>query len=116
MILWLFYIIIDAIANWYMIEKKKSVPDYLPMTLFRGLMLIVIGSLVFHTTLENVWQWILFSTTSFWLLFDILINLLRGKNIFYRGENSAVDKFGRKYPAVYFILKLTALLILIYQL
>jgi len=114
MILWLFYIVLDALVNWYIIEKRKIVPNYIQLTIVRGWAFILIGIAINLQEWQLLW-WFLFTATSFWLLFDILINLFRGKNIFYRGENSMIDKFGTKYPAVYFLLKLTALLILIYQ-
>jgi len=114
MILWIIYIVLDALVNWYIIEKKKIVPNYIQLMIFRGWAFILIGIAINLQEWQLLW-WFLFTTTSFWLLFDILINLFRGKNIFYRGENSMIDKFGRKYHSVYFLLKLTALLILIYQ-
>ena len=64
-------------------------------------------------TPEQFWQWIGYTSCSFWLLFDPLINLFRGKKLFYRGENSFIDGIGRKYPVLYFMFKAIALGLLI---
>lgn len=105
MILWIIYIVIDAIFNWWWIEKKKSVPDYIWLSIGRWMMMIVTGiSIPIENEIEMGW-WVLYTGTSFWILFDLLINRFRNKPLFYRGENSKIDQFGNKYPVLYFILK-----------
>lgn len=113
MILWFIYILIDAFINWYWIEKRKTVPNYMILTIVRGWFFIVIGITV-PITPDIFLEWLAFTTCSFWVLFDITLNLLRGKKIIYLGENSFIDSLGRKYPIPFLIAKCAAILTTFY--
>jgi hypothetical protein len=109
MILWLIYILLDAGFNWWLIEKKKTEPDYLWLTIGRWFFMILTGISVPIEDEAGLGLWVLYTSTSFWIFFDLLINWFRKKPVFYRGENSKIDQFGNKFPIPYFILKLAAL-------
>jgi hypothetical protein len=105
---WILYILLDALVNWYWIEKLKKIPNYLTSTIVRGWFFIVIGITV-PVTPETFIAWFLFTTCSFWVLFDLILNKLRGKPWNYLGENSFIDSIGKKHPSVYWIAKIVAL-------
>jgi len=65
MILWIFYIILDALVNWYIIEKKKVVPNYIQ------LMIAYSGVRIFFTG-ERIVRLISWGTST--LLFISFLN------------------------------------------
>lgn len=113
MIYWILYIVIDALVNWYWIEKLKSVPNYIMLTIVRAWFFILVGITV-PVEPDTFLDWLLFTTCSFWVFFDILLNTLRGKKWNYLGENSFIDGLGHKYPIPYWIAKILALGTIIY--
>ena len=114
-LLWLIYILIDAVVNWYTIEKKKQVPDYLLMTIIRGMIAILFGAFALDLQQHKLWPFLGFTAGSFWLLFDPILNLMRGKSLFYVGTNAQLDKFGLKYPILYWGLKVAVTVLTIYS-
>lgn len=110
--IWGIYIFLDALVNWFWIEHKRQVPNYPVMTITRGWFLILTG-IYYDINDSTIFWWITFCVFSFWVFFDAILNTLRGDNIFYIGTNSKIDKFGRKNPELYFVLKVIALLITI---
>jgi hypothetical protein len=111
--IWITYIFIDALFNWYLIERRKTVPNYVQLTLVRGIAAILYGAFILDVQEGQLLQWFLLTACSFWILFDILINLFRGKYIFYIGTNSKIDQFGIRFPLLYWLLKLICLTLLI---
>ncbi|MEM5811094.1 MAG: hypothetical protein QXP66_04325 [Candidatus Aenigmatarchaeota archaeon] len=64
--------------------------------------------------LEQYFYLVVFQTSSFWLFFDLTLNLLRKKDIFYLGENSLIDKlFKRMGKVVLIFAKIIVLVICI---
>lgn len=112
--IWLLYILTEVIINWYLIEKKKTEPNYLQLTMIRGIAFILYGVLVDVKTYTEIIQLFLYCTASFWLLFDIGINLFRRKHIFYLGTNAKIDNFGRLYPYIYWTIKSTYIILAVY--
>lgn len=112
---WLLFILAEVLRNYILIEKYKTRPDYVKSFLIRGIAAITHASLVMGV--EN-WSEavpvLLFQTTSFWLLFDPALNLLRGKELMYRGKNSGwLDKLPVKiYWSLKFIALITFLILL----
>jgi hypothetical protein len=112
LLVWLLYILGDAVANWYMIEKKKISPHHGYMTVFRGWFAIMFGILI-DTQADELLFFLGYTMGAFWLLFDPLLNLMRGKKFFYIGETAAIDKLGGKYPILYWTFKIIILIITI---
>jgi hypothetical protein len=69
------------------IDRKGKKPNYLIVNILRGIAAIVHGAIFFSgDTWENRHEWtdyatlILFQLTSFWLLFEVGLNLIRIQN------------------------------------
>lgn len=113
--LWLAYIIAEIFIHYYIIEIKKKRPFYLHFFLQRGIMAILHGVLYLwlcferygiETVMKDYLPLFLFQVTSFWLLFDLGLNLIRGKEWRHKGKNSGwLDKIPFK---LYWGLKIIA--------
>ncbi len=101
MITWLAIIALEIVRNWYVIERKKQTPDYHTSVIFRFLALLVVNALV----APNPFFWA-FQVFSFWVLFDIGLNLVRRKPLFYLGENSYIDRTSNKSPITVWLAKI----------
>lgn len=117
LLLWLAYIAVDVWTNYVIIEKNDSRPNYLLMNIVRGCVFIVYGAFIWDTQADLRTLYIfIFCTTSFWILFDISLNLSRGKHILYLGKESGwVDRFGFKHPVIYYLGKVCALAALVFS-
>ncbi len=103
LLLWL----IPIAANVYM-DRKGRKPNYIQMFLLRG-MAAILHAILFNP--HNVYDWLpilIFQVTSFWLIFEIALNLVRGKHFLYydhlEGDSGYIDRFfawaGEKFHAV----------------
>lgn len=119
MLYWIIAIGIEVCRNYYLIEKLKERPNYLTsfgIRCFLGLLAII---LTFGdqfdpvvTGIKDYIPYIIFQVTSFWLLFDIFLNLSRDRPIGYKGKNSGwLDKLPTAY---YWLFKGIALITMIY--
>jgi hypothetical protein len=109
MIYWILFIAVDIIGNYFVIEVKKSRPNYLQLFTIRGIAAIVHGSLIMHA---QTYYWIPilgFQLASHFTLFSPGLNLARPSirrkhNWFtYRGKDSGwLDSIANgNYPWVY---------------
>lgn len=118
MILWILYIFVDALINWFIIEKKKINPNHIMLTIFRGWAFIGLG-IALDIKPDEILEWFIFCAGSFWVLFDPILNKLRGKALTYVGKlgdeggDSESEKFGVKNPKLYWISKALALVAVI---
>lgn len=113
--LWLLYIAADVWTNYVIIEKNNSRPNYLLLNIVRGAAFILYGAFVWDFQAE-VWyvNIFLFCVTSFWLCFDLSLNIARKKHPFYIGAESGwIDQWGFKNRGLYYVCKLFALVLLI---
>jgi hypothetical protein len=85
----------------------KTIPNYVVSTIVRGWFFILVGIMV-AVTPETFLEWLLFTTCSFWVIFDLALNLLRRKKWNYLGENSFIDGLGLKYPIPFWVCKFLA--------
>jgi hypothetical protein len=108
--LWFLYIIGEAFTQGYLFKKdEKFDPDYRILWIFRG------GASIFHGVALQVVDWrdygfvVGFQLCTFWILFDLILNRLRGKKWNYIGgeDSSAFDRI-KLIP--YWILKSFALI------
>jgi hypothetical protein len=112
MIIWLIIILLEAYRNWHIIEVQKFRPNYLQSFILRGIVAIFHGIYMGVTEPANWYPVLIFQVSSFWLLFDLTLNVLRGKSIFYKGKNSGwLDKLPL---SIYWTLKAIVLISLIY--
>ena len=119
MIYWLSYIASCIAYNWYRIEKRGIEPTYFNSNWARGVFGIVglvitypyFDPLGDYTTIWKAMPVVGYEMSSFYLLFDPILNILRGKPVLYRGKTSGyLDKLGTTY---YITLKVFTLIILI---
>ena len=118
LILWVAYIAGDVYYNYYTIEKKGQRPNYLLMNIVRGMAFILYGAFIWDTQYEwRTFFIFLYCVTSFWLLFDLSLNIARKKHPFYIGKESGwIDQYGFKNPGMYYVGKVVALVLLIWSL
>lgn len=107
---WILYPIMEAIIQSYLIEEKNWKPNYLMLFTIRGMFSIV------HGIIMNVepYPWydypvvVLFQCFTFWIVFDVVLNVLRGKEVEYRGKTSGwLDRLIPEF--LYWTLKTLAL-------
>ena len=105
--LWFLFIGLEVYRNWYIIEKKKSKPDYLQSFILRGMAAILHGVFL---DVQNTAEWVpilAFQLCSFWVLFDLFLNFVRGKEIFHIGTANWIDKYLGKSD-MYWVFKVFA--------
>lgn len=78
LLLWLIPIGINVYA-----DKDGRKPNYLLMFILRGMAAILHGVLFNPQNMGDYWPVLLFQVTSFWLIFEIALNLVRGRAVFY---------------------------------
>lgn len=109
-LLWLLVPMAFAVADWYQIEKKGKYINHLVEFILRGIVAIVYGGLVFDAQPGAHGAYVLlFEISSFYLLFEFLLNILRRKGIAYLGKEAAIDKFLSRRRWLYWTLKLAVL-------
>jgi hypothetical protein len=115
MLWWLLYIAFDIAVNYYVIEIRKTRPHYGHLRVMRGGASIIHASLIMQViSLQEYGPILLFHLTSFWSLFDPILNKLRKKLLTYRGKNSGwIDRLPEE---VYWPAKVIVLIIFLFQL
>lgn len=84
--LWFLFIAAEVWRNYYIIEKRKSVPNYLQSFIIRGMASILHGIAVGVLNTKEYGLLLVFQCCSFWIIFDIALNLSRGKSPIHRGK------------------------------
>lgn len=115
---WITVIEAKAVHDWHRIEKLKK-------KIYHGFEIGVVAIIaVLHQGLSGVnkieeWELagtiLIFQLSSFYLLFDLSLNLMRRKEIFYVGNTSAIDKFMWRYPAIHLGAKVFCLVFVIWS-
>lgn len=120
MIIWLLFILAEVYRNYYMIEKQKSSPNYGISFVLRAMAAIAHGIYMdvrYDIYPDNMWDYtywesvlillplLIFQTTTFYLLFDPLLNYTRKKPFNDIGEANWLDRFGQKHPKAYWTFK-----------
>ena len=86
-------VIAASISQWYIIEKRKKYPN---KTLWFSIRIILAGLFLWLFIRDGyVWYWALsYLVFVFWLPFNVILNLLRGKPLTYLSpKNSVLDKW-----------------------
>lgn len=88
----------ELVTDYIRIEKRKKednheadIPVRIAMCLGAGLLLKVLG----YT--DTIFQGTFFSGAAF-ILFDPVLNILRGKNVFHKGKNTLDKLWGQTPP------------------
>ncbi len=106
-------------------DRKGRKPDYLVMFILRGCAAILYLGWVWDAQggyhliedVVNLTPLVMFMVTSWWLFFEVGLNLVRGKNLLYfdtvERDSGWIDKFFAKYQKLHTPTKLFALLIML---
>ena len=115
LLLWLIPIGLNVYA-----DKDGRKPNYLLMFVLRGIAAILHGVLFNPQDMADYWPVFLFQVTSFWILFEIALNLVRGREVFYydRKEKDSgwIDKlFAWAGPFWHIIAKIVATILMVWS-
>lgn len=110
-----------AIYNWYQIEKQHKYPKH-----GRQIAIVAIIALIYQAlsgvNKSSEWELaltiLLYQATSYWFLFDALLNLMRGKHLLYIGipdkDDALTDQFFFKFPSAYTWSKICMIPLIVY--
>jgi hypothetical protein len=115
LLLWLIPIGLNVYA-----DKDGRKPNYLMMFVLRGAAAIIHGVLFNPQNMTDYWPLFLFQVTSFWLIFEIALNIVRGREVFYydRKEKDSgwIDRlFAWAGPVWHFIAKLITFALMVWS-
>lgn len=116
------YLIVPILNAWF--DRKGPKRFYLVVNILRAISMIVHASLVMqaqggylvfdYNALRN-YAIFGFYLTSYWLVFEIVLNFLRNKPLLYydrkEGDSGYIDRFFTKYPKLHLPAKILALII-----
>jgi len=92
LLLWL----LPIVGNVYL-DRTGRKPNYLIMFILRGMAAILHGILFNPHNLYDYLPIFIFQITSFWIVFEISLNLVRGKHWLYydhsEGDSGIIDRF-----------------------
>jgi hypothetical protein len=99
--IWLLFVVLQAVWHWYIIEKRKQSPNHYLHFCIRLSVASVLCS--YRNYLFDLYWFIdlIFYGVMFSVCFDMLLNKLRRKKIFYVGTTSVLDKLFSKSPNHY---------------
>lgn len=97
-------VILETVAHWFIIERCKEDPkDNIAFTFTRTVLYIALGTAwagpAYQWTIEYViilLSWVGIIVAVRWVLFDYVLNLLRGKPFFYLGDKTWDDRLEAK--------------------
>lgn len=115
LLLWLIPIGLNVYA-----DKDGRKPNYLMMFVLRGMAAILHGVLFNPQNMGDYWPVLLFQVTSFWLIFEIALNIVRGREVFYydtkEKDSGWLDRlFAWAGPFWHFFAKLVTFALLIWS-
>ena len=96
MIPYLIFIFLSAFIDYEHISNKQYFIDHTSRFALRFIVTIMAS--------ETVVDFIVYGLL-FWLLFDVILNILMKRSIFYVGNTAWIDKKFNKYPKVYFAIR-----------
>ncbi|MES1221183.1 MAG: hypothetical protein ABUT20_37125 [Bacteroidota bacterium] len=100
LLIWFAFILAHAVRDYYLIEKMKTKPVYWRSFIYRATFSIGYTFLLFDV--HNLYHYLVlltFQATSFWVLFNMLLNVFRGEHPLYVGRHSGyIDSFLYKWP------------------
>jgi len=112
LLIWLLYPIIEASIQAYLIEKKNWKPNYIQLFLIRGFCAIIFGGVILQLEygFTQFAIWLTWCTTSFYIVFNPLLNRLRDKPFDYRGKESGWLDSLLKHDLAYWAFYLTCVI------
>lgn len=88
LLLWLVFIAAEVYRNYRIIEINKGKPSYLHSFVVRGMAAIIHGVLFDPHNMAEYLPVFIYQVTSFWILFDLILNWMREKPMLYLGKES----------------------------
>lgn len=93
MILWAAVVVLAAVSQWFIIERLEKFPKKTYWFIAR----VIVAGIFLELFIRQgyVWYWaVCYLVFVFWLPFNVILNLLRGKGLIYLSpENSKIDKW-----------------------
>jgi hypothetical protein len=106
LLIWLLFPTANAVLDWYIIERDKKPIDHLVEFIFRGFAVILYGALVFDAQAgTHGFAVIAYEVCSFYIVFELVLNELRGKPWNYLGNTAMLDKILSRRRWLYYALK-----------
>jgi hypothetical protein len=103
---WLALILVNVYIDWRLIKSGKGVNHVIETVIRIGAGLLYAGLAFSVRRPDEHAQWVaLFEITSFWLLFELLLNLARGLKPLCLGDTAKSDRWFKKNFPVYIGLK-----------
>jgi hypothetical protein len=111
---WLALIGVNVLIDYRLIKSGKGV-NHVFETIIRIAAGILYAGLLFGVRRPDEHAgWVaMFQATSFWIFFELGLNLSRGLEPFYVGETAKSDRFFRNNMPIFLMLKVFALVFLI---
>lgn len=95
LIIWLELVVIITFIHHYMIKEMETRPIYMQWWIIRGLAAIIHAVISDEVNIEwsiealvDYWPMLIFQVSSYYLIFDPLLNKLRKLTFIYRGLHS----------------------------
>lgn len=98
-ITWLALIVLEAYRHWYLIELEHRSPNRILSAILRSgaaLCLWIASPLNIQMETDQWWAIPIMEVLTFWFLFDLMLNILRGKYFFYLGETKWIDRIQKR--------------------
>ncbi len=94
-LIWLILIALEVFRNWYLIVKKKHNIDHEIGSMIRfavSFAFWMATPVFFSIRTDQWWMMPLMMGLTFWFLFDLFLNIARGKSFDYLGDGSWLDR------------------------
>lgn len=111
--IWFLFIYFEAARN-FAIIINGSRPNYLQSFIIRAMAAILHGVLLDVKDWQEYLTVLIFQVSSFYACFDFILNWMRGKEMFYLGTGSLIDRILRDRPVVHLIVKLISFVLMIW--
>lgn len=95
----------EIIRNWYVISRLKESPNHTYNVIFRAFFFSLISLVYFDADLIPMAKYVFACHLSFWFLFDLGLNLMRGKVWNYQGQTAWLDKITYEYSDFFWCIK-----------
>ena len=118
MIYFLLILSFELWRNWYVIAKKERSPNHARGAALRVLLFFLYALISYDADWGKMAIYIVACHLIFWFSFDVILNILLGRNAFQYGSTSWIDKHTKGILFIFlkFILMLLGIVILLYQL
>jgi hypothetical protein len=106
LLIWLIYPVTEALVQANLIQNKGWKPNYFQLFIIRGFFAIMFGAIILQLEydLEQTLVWLAWCTSSFFAVFNPLLNKLRDKPFAYRGATSGwLDRIFLSNTVVFYL-------------